>query len=570
MNRTSIAACLLAAVLAVALGGCAGPPPPPVPPPPLMVKVAPRFAPQSPKVAEPVLLLEQGWTPELIRTWYWKPQGSQLVPYDWFLALEQVGNDKPFRADDVIDRFRYLPEAPGPSNPDGLPVGFAKGADDQGRAWLGFTCAACHTGQVEYKGKRVRIEGGPALGDLATLRDEMIAAFKANLDDEAKFARFASKVLGKDAAPEKAKALRDEVQTFFDAMVKREERSRPRYPEGFGRVDAYTILRNEMTGTVAGEPANYRAPVAPVSYPFLWGAPKLEWVQWNGSVQNAIARNDGEVLIAFGHADATVKDNNVSIRSTGKIRNLVDLEEWTKTLAPPRWPEEVLGAIDRNKARKGGEVYRKAGCATCHADKPPYPETPPNKFGKTFTKVVRTPLAELKTDPTMAENFLSGTAKAGKFAPLFQGATEVPAWQMVSMGLVKLIEGDLPAAGLSTEEMLLASGDRDPNAPIPTPADLMAYKSGPLAGIWATAPYLHNGSVSSLYQLLLPSDQRPKGFYVGSRQFDPKNVGFESTKSPGGFEFRTEVPGNGNSGHDYGTTLPEDDRRALVEYLKTL
>ncbi len=570
MNRASIAACLLSAMLATAFEGCGAPAPPP-PVPPVMIK--PVFPPPATVVPppEPVVFLDQGWSPELIRAWYWKPQGSQLVPYDWFLALEQVGNDKPFRAAEVIDRFRYLPEDPGPSNPDGLPVGFAKGGDAQGRAWLGFTCAACHTGQIEYKGKRVRIEGGPSLGDLAPLRQEMIAAFKATLGDEAKFARFASKVLKDDAKkPEASKALRDEVAGFFDKMVKLEERSRPKYFEGFGRLDAFTILMNEMVGTVAGEPANYRTPVAPVSYPFLWGAPKQEYVQWNGAVQNAIARNDGEVLIVFGHADATVQGDNVLIRSTGKIRNLIELEEWTKTLAPPRWPEEVFGAIDRTKARRGGEVYRKAGCATCHADKPPYPETSPNKFGKTFTKVARTPLAELKTDPVMAENFLAGTAKTGKFVRLFKGAAEVPAWQMVYMGLVKLVEGDLPAAGLTPEEMILASGDRDPDAPIPTPAELMGYKSGPLAGIWATAPYLHNGSVSSLYELLLPPERRQKVFSIGSRQFDPNDVGFESGKSTGTFEFRTEVPGNGNSGHDYGTTLPELDRRDLLEYLKTL
>jgi hypothetical protein len=572
MNRTSIAACLLLAAPAASFVGCGGPAPvAPAPVPPAMVKMAlPPGLTLPTSASEPVIFLDQGWSPELIQSWYRKPQGSQLVPYDWFLALEQVDNDRPFRADEVIDRFRYLPEAASPSNPDGLPVGFTKGGDEQGRAWLGFTCAACHTGQVEYKGKKVRIEGGPGLGDLAPLRDAMIAAFKATLADEKKFARFASKLLEKDAKPEKVKALRDEVQTFFDGMVRLEERSRPRYPEGFGRVDAFTILMNEMIGTVAGEPANYRTPVAPVSYPFLWGAAKLEWVQWNGAVQNAIARNDGEDLIVFGHAEATVKGDDVLIRSTGKIRNLIELEEWTKTLTPPRWPEGILGAIDRDRARKGGEVYQKAGCATCHADKTPYPQTSPNKYGKTFTKVARTPLAELKTDPLMAENFLSGTAKTGKFVRLFKGAPEVPAWQMVYMGLVKLIEGDLPAAGLTPEEMILASGDRDPDAPIPTPADLMAYKSGPLPGIWATAPYLHNGSVSSLYQLLLPPDQRQKVFHVGSRQFDPKDVGYESGPSPGAFEFRADVPGNSNAGHEYGTTLSEDDRRALVEYLKTL
>jgi hypothetical protein len=452
-----------------------------------------------------------------------------------------------------------------------MPVGFARGGDGQGRAWLGFTCAACHTGQVEFKGKKVRIEGGPALADLAGFRNELIAAFKATLGDEAKFARFVTNLVGKEAAtPEKAKALRDEVRGYVDAMAKLEERGRPEHPERFGRIDALTLLRNEMLGTVAGEPANARSPAAPVSYPHLWGAPKLEWTLWNGSAQDAIVRNEGMALVAFGHADATVAGDDVQIRSTGKVRNLVELEEWTKTLEPPRWPEGVLGTIDRDKARKGGEVYRREGCATCHADKPPYPETSPNKSGKTFVKVARTPLAELKTDRTLAENFPGGTAKTGKFAVLFKGAAEVPAWEMMVKGLAKLVEGDLPAAGLTSEEMALASGDRDPDAPLPTPAELMAYKAGPLAGTWATAPFLHNGSVSSLYQLLLPPGERQKVFYVGSRQFDPKDVGFESGKSGGAFEFRTEILGNGNSGHEYGTTLPDDERRALVEYLKTL
>ena len=559
--RRALMACLLCAIPPAVLGGCAAAVAP-VPPPAMPVTPA-APAPAS----DSVIFLEQGWDSEMIRAWYRTPQGSQLVPYDWFLALEQVDNDRPFRAKELIDRFRYLPREPDAGNPDGLPVGFAKGDDEQGRAWLGFTCAACHTGQVEFKGKKIRIEGGPTLGDLAPFRDEMIAAFKATLADKVRFERFAARV-NKPTDPARTEALREEVQTFFDGMVKLADRSRPEYPEGFGRVDAFTILMNEMLGTVAGEPDNYRKPVAPVSYPFLWGAPKLEWVQWNGAVQNAIARNDGEVLIVFGHAEATPKGDDVLIRSTGKVKNLIDLEEWTKTLTPPRWPGEILGEIDADKARKGHEIYLKAGCATCHADKPPYPESPPNKFDKTFTKVARTPLAELKTDPVMAENFLSRTAKTGKFVRLFGGAAEVPAWQMVYMGLVKLIEGDLPAAGLDARQMLAAGGFRE--TIIPTKEELLGYKSGPLAGIWATAPYLHNGSVPSLYQLLLPSKDRVKVFHVGSREFDPKNVGFEAGPTPGAFEFRVDIPGNSNSGHEYGTDLSDDDRRALVEYLKTL
>jgi hypothetical protein len=101
------------------------------------------------------------------------------------------------------------------------------------------------------------------------------------------------------------------------------------------------------------------------------------------------------------------------------------------------------------------------------------------------------------------------------------------------------------------------------------------YKARPLNGIWATAPYLHNGSVPSLYQLLLPAKDRLATFSVGTRQFDPVNVGFR-TDAPGFPKFESHdadgkpVTGNSNEGHEYGTNLSEEDRWALVEYLKTL
>jgi len=83
------------------------------------------------------------------------------------------------------------------------------------------------------------------------------------------------------------------------------------------------------------------------------------------------------------------------------------------------------------------------------------------------------------------------------------------------------------------------------------------------------APYLHNGSVPSLSDLLLPPDQRPKTFYVGNWEFNPAIVGYE-TASQTPFLFDTSVPGNSNAGHAYGTDLTNEDRKALIEYLKTL
>ena len=114
----------------------------------------------------------------------------------------------------------------------------------------------------------------------------------------------------------------------------------------------------------------------------------------------------------------------------------------------------------------------------------------------------------------------------------------------------------------------------------------LAYKGRPLTGIWATAPYLHNGSVPTLYDLLLPPDQRPKAFAIGTREFDTKRVGFVTRAADGSiaktsddspFWFRTRddagrvIDGNSNAGHDYGNALlSEDERWALVEYMKGL
>ena len=106
----------------------------------------------------------------------------------------------------------------------------------------------------------------------------------------------------------------------------------------------------------------------------------------------------------------------------------------------------------------------------------------------------------------------------------------------------------------------------------------IVYKGRPLQGIWATAPYLHNGSVPNLWELLLPPAQRSATFNVGSREFDPKNVGYVTAPSAdNSFIFTARdatgapVQGNSNGGHDYGNAkLSDDDRWALIEYMKTL
>lgn len=523
-----------------------------------------------------VVYLEQGWSQDERQEYYYRPQGSELLPYDWFLALEQPFADRPFRAPDYIERFRYIPNAPNPYNPDGLPVGFTKSVRE-GKAWMGMTCAACHTGQISYRGTQVRIDGGSGLPDIVAFEQAVADAVRATLESPAKFERFAAKVNGNDRnADDKLRAeLRERLEWLDDWAA----RNRPAFPSGFGRWDALNVAFNDVAAVAISEPSNFRTPLAPASYPCIWLTTSLEKVLWNGSVENTLSRSMGEAIIAFGRLHIS---EQLKFSSTVSIPELEVMYHALADLQPPRWPEAILGAIDSERAARGAKIYERENCTQCHGNKAPYPMTEPNQYGVQFIKAVTTPLEEVGTDPVYATQFLERQAVPGIAAPLlkgtvFEGSSRLPASILFLGALKEFTNVQLDELGLTAEQRLAAQGFRDSVFVPTTQAELQAitkqltaYKTQPLAGIWATAPYLHNGSVPNLYELLLPPEQRSKKFYVGSREFDPKKVGYVSGPSPGAYEFDASVLGNSNSGHTYGTTITEEERWDLIEYLKTL
>ena len=99
---------------------------------------------------------------------------------------------------------------------------------------------------------------------------------------------------------------------------------------------------------------------------------------------------------------------------------------------------------------------------------------------------------------------------------------------------------------------------------------LLVYKAAPLAGVWASAPYLHNASVPTLYDLLLPADQRPKSFTLGNHEYDIKRVGYQTGEYEGGYKFDTTQRGFSNAGHEYGTKITDEERWDLLEFLKSM
>ena len=183
---------------------------------PSVVRAAdnPRHIDPGPGVTA-VTFLEQNWTDELSNWFYNVPQGSRLVPYEWFIRLEQTNSRELFKDPNHIRALGYVPRTPDPGNPDGLPIGFIKDVPyEDGTTGLGLTCAACHTGQINHKGRAFIIDGAPTMGNVARLLKELADALNATATDDAKFDRFAARLLpaGSDAGAKVA--LRAGVRTI--------------------------------------------------------------------------------------------------------------------------------------------------------------------------------------------------------------------------------------------------------------------------------------------------------------------------------------------------------------------
>lgn len=587
------------------------------------------------------IYLEQGWNDADREAYYYLSQGSQLLPYRWFLALEQADSETPFRDDAHMRELGYIVQPPNPrNNPDGLPIGFVKddnkeivaylnkvsfesSAAEAGVAniqeWLGLTCAACHTGQFDYADKSVLIDGGAGLVDHQTFIEQLGAALQATQEDMAKMERFARNVLDPNWNPGEQDALRQRVAHFSEKLNRLVLQNETDLAYGYGRLDAFGAILNRICETALGIPENHAESNAPVSYPFLWTTPELDWVQWNSLTSNPIARNTGEVLGVFGHMQLTGTPETGQFESSVRLHNLDRLEWYVEQLEAPPWPGELFGAIDGTLAEQGKVLYD-TNCKGCHVirevdrdgdGKPDdFPRRRPQPCEKKqFVVTNAPPLSKLRTDDQMIRNVLSRCVDPGALAPLVNAPGtrhrcvdgelipepapqnqnpcpdgKVLAAEVLGKAVRGVIGRQLTATGKQGAELgamiLNLKGQRTTDAQLdPPPQIIQTYKARPLNGVWATAPFLHNGSVPNLYQLMLPEEQRVKTFRIGSREFDPVNVGYLTDS---GFEFDTSLAGNRNTGHSgslYTQTkgadgqwrnYTEKERRALVEFMKTL
>ncbi len=529
---------------------------------------------------------ENGWSAAERAEFHHLPEGSELMPYALLHNVVSVKTGKPFLEN--MERFGFIPDAASATNPRGLPVGLttvhSRDKSHAGLEIVGFNCAACHVGEVTHQGKRLLIDGAPSLVNLQGYQVEFKDSLDAALRDPVKAAALGIAVL-RDTPEAGATPAADASSYASDPAVKAAAEVAPARTAdtsfhsvpsetadhtaggtalqgdtfaarwhralalakarlaflkngrlltdgtepGPGRIDAFGAARNLLF------PKDAVRMQSPVSFPFIWDVPDTTqqrsgadavWIHYDGNTNSILERNIGQALGMGAVFDPKTYE------STLRIGNLHRLEVLTHKLQAPKWPVDLLGPIDQAKAAAGAKVFNET-CRDCHQNR-------------------LYALTDVGTDPL----------RANSFGRVITGGVPFP-------DAVKPILDGLKARAFADDGISAADqASMDANPVIwRAPGQ---YLARPLTGVWATAPYLHNGSVPTLWHLLHPA-QRPVSFVVGNREYDAAKVGYATDGS--GWTFDTTQAGNSNIGHAgdrYGTNLSEDRKAALLEYLKTM
>ncbi len=557
--------------------------------------------------------------------------GSELIPLEWLRVLRSHKTGQPFL--EQIERFGLIEDPRDPNGlPLGLTA--APSVELKGVGLMvGFNCAACHTGQIRYQDQTVVITGGQSMFDVTAFTGELFASMAATAKEPRELLAFVNRLWkarpqkstedpevsrhrlallahleAADGAARKgieqkvqflieeanrqetvpavsnstnSHPLGDLLQGFdqarhaiLDSSQKIEwplERLSPshgiqavhdfsqemyvsaRLLRGRGAMARQIVeLKHRALGQTAGGPGRVDdfnagrnllfpaeeavAMTSPCSIPPLWGLVPGQWTDWDGNTTSALGRS---MLTAL--AGGAVFDPKTRLSSVSP-QNLLELEQLSQRIQSPSWPEAVLGVLDKNRIARGQTLFDK-NCRSCHR-----PSTTENAAPQSEAVVS---WKELGTDPLRIQNF----AKPVAGRPLALALEEVS-----KQYLEKACESaDFDRKDF--DEMQRTHPNRWQQTD--------GYVARSLSGIWATAPYLHNGSVPTLADLLLPPEERPSQFWIGAGEFDRERVGLQSIEGKG-FHFETTLPGNGNIGHLYGTEFSTNEKRDLVEFLKSL
>ena len=395
-----------------------------------------------------------------------------------------------------------------------LPISFVRSTNSLGIEVVTQNCATCHVGTLrDNAGDRNRQIISAMPGMTVDLQ-----GFIRFLTESAVDERFTAKHLMPyiNAAGANFNPLEKLVYRFVVIPRTRDELLLLRHDFSFmneqslygpGRVDTFTSYKTRRYGFPVEKLADTELEGI-ADYPSIWNqAPRQQMrLHWDGNNNDGSERNRTAAL-------ALVSPTTIDFDSLERLRT------WLMEIDAPPYPYE----IDRSLAQKGEQIFDN-NCASCHTE-----------TGERIGKI--TPIEEVKTDRGRIDSYTYELASNQNLT--FSGITYNGIDQRFSH--FKKTHG---------------------------------YTNNLLDGIWLRSPYLHNGSVPTLRDLLDKPEARPKTFYRGYDVFDRENVGYVSTVAEENgkqfFLYDTSLPSNHNIGHLYGTDLADDDKNALLEYLKTL
>ena len=436
------------------------------------------------------------------------PIGGVLPPYWVFTALPSVCRDK------LPGGYASLGFVMEPGKD--LPIGVSRrrrfGVDH-----VGLNCAVCHTSTVrDAPGAQPRVVlGMPAqrLDLQAFVQFVLDCTLDSRLTADAVRGRLPrsggpslfERVLLRAGLIDRLKLQTLDLRNRIEPIL---VPGMPRW--GRGRVDTFNPYKAiQFNWDLSRLPADEL--IGASDFPSLWNQKPREGMHlhWDGDNDSVDERNLSAALGA-GVTPVTVDHDNLK-----RVR------EWIWTLPPPVYPYP----IDQALAGRGEPLYQQH-CQDCHAD---------HRF---------------------RDGVVSGS-RVGKVVPIAAIGTDRHRLDSYTITFAMNQYSLYPDSPYRFTHFRKTEG----------------YANHPLDGIWLRGPFLHNGSVPTLRDLLDAPEQRPAVFYRGYDVFDRAKVGFVSdVPAADGQSFTrydTTVPGNSNRGHVYGTTLTDEEKRAIVEYLKT-
>ena len=395
-----------------------------------------------------------------------------------------------------------------------LPISFVRSTNSLGIEVVTQNCATCHVGTLRASPNDPNRRIISAMPGMSVNLQGFIRFLTESAVDE----RFTADHLMPyiNAAGANFNPLEKLVYRFLVIPRTRDELLLLRHDFSFmneqslygpGRVDTFTSYKTRRYGfPVEKLAATELEGIA--DYPSIWNqAPRQQMrLHWDGNNNDGSERNRTAAL-------ALVSPTTIDFDSLERLRT------WLMEINAPAYPYE----IDRSLAQKGKQIFEN-NCASCHSE-----------TGDRIGEI--TPIEEVQTDRGRIDSYTYELASNQNLT--FSGITYNGIDQRFSH--FKKTNG---------------------------------YTNSLLDGVWLRSPYLHNGSVPTLRDLLEKPEARPKTFYRGYDVFDKENVGYISTVAEENgkqfFLYDTSLSSNHNIGHLYGTDLADEDKDALLEYLKTL